>query len=145
MTHIQRSVNLTKSPEQVLGYIADVRNHPAFISALRSVSDLSGDSRTPGARWKWTFVMAGVEIQGSAETTAFEPGKLFSYKTEGGVQSKFTYRVEAAGTDNRLVVEVDYEPPAGVLGRVADKTFLEKQNESEADRTVQNLKVIFSE
>src|SRR5580698_7762729 len=125
MSRIHRSVNLTKSPELVLDYIADVRNHPAFISALRSVSDLSGESRQTGATWKWTFVMAGVEIQGGAETVAFEPGKLFSYKTTGGVDSRFTYRVENDKPQNRLIVEIDYEPPAGVLGKVLDKAIIE--------------------
>jgi uncharacterized membrane protein len=145
MSHIHRSVILSSDPNRILDYISDVRNHPAFLSALKSVSDLSGDSHKAGAKWTWTFVMAGVEIQGHAETTEFEPGKRFAYKTTGGVDSKFTYRVEREGEQNSLVIEVDYEPPPGVLGKVMDKAIIERQNEAEADRTIQNLKVILSE
>jgi uncharacterized membrane protein len=143
MSRIQRSVVLTKNPDLVIDYIGDVRNHPAFISALRSVSHLSGESRHRGAHWRWTFVMAGVEIEGDAETVAYETGKLFSYRTTGGVDSTFTYRVETHGNGNRLIVEVDYEPPPGVLGHVLDRAIIERQNEAEADRTVENLRTIF--
>ena len=145
MSLIHRSVALSKDPDMVIEYISDVRNHPAFISALREVSDLSGDSHKLGTTWKWTFVMAGVEIQGGAETIAFEPGKLFSYKTTGGVDSKFTYRVEGDGKEHHLIVEVDYEAPAGVLGKVLDKAIVERHNEAEADRTAQNLRTILSD
>jgi hypothetical protein len=96
LSHIYRSITLSKDPGMVIDYIADVRNHPAFISALRSVSELSGESNRVGTTWKWTFVMAGVEVEGNAETTAFESGKEFAYKTTGGVSSQFSYRVENA-------------------------------------------------
>ena len=145
MTRIHRSVRLAKDPEQVVNYISDVQNHPAFISALTSISNLSGDSHRPGTTWSWSFVMAGIEIEGSAETTKFEPGKVFAYKTTSGVESQFSYRVEAGRDGNDLVVEVNYEPPQGVLGRVVDKALIERQNEAEADRTIANLKAIFSD
>jgi uncharacterized membrane protein len=145
MSHIYRSVTLSKDPGMVIDYIADVRNHPAFISALRSVSELSGESNRVGTTWKWTFVMAGVEIEGSAKTTTFESGKEFAYKTTGGVSSQFSYRVEKSGSDNTLVVEINYEPPPGVLGKIVDATIVERQNEAEADRTVQNLRTILSD
>lgn len=145
MSRIHRSVTLSKKPDQVIDYISDVRNHPAFISALQSVAELSGDSKNVGTTWQWTFVMAGVEIRGSAETTEFVPGKLFSYKTTSGVNSQFTYRTESDGKQDNLIVEVEYDPPAGVLGKMIDKAIVERHNEAEADRTIQNLKTIFSD
>lgn len=145
MTRIYRSVRLTKDPEQVVNYISDVQNHPAFIHALTSIGNLSGESRVPGTTWTWTFVMAGIAIEGTAETTEFKPGKVFAYKTTSGIDSQFSYRVEAGSDGNDLVVEVKYEPPPGVLGKVLDKALIERQNEAEADRTIENLKVIFND
>jgi uncharacterized membrane protein len=122
-------------------FIADVRNHPAFIGPLKSVDDLEGDPRQRGSSWTWTFIMGGVELVGDAETLAFEPGHAFSYRTTSGALSTFVYRAAPDGAGTRISLEVEYELPQTVLGRV-ERSVLEKLNDSDAQRAVENLKAI---
>ena len=143
MANITRTVILPAHPSEVIEYISDVQNHPAFISPLKSVTGLSGSSHQIGAHWDWTFLMAGVEIQGRAETVAFEKGKRFAFRTTGGIDSTFTYSAEPDEEGSRLAIQVEYEPPASVLAKVLDKAIIERQNETEGDRTAANLKAIF--
>ena len=143
MIKITRIVTLPADPKRVMEYISDVQNHPAFVSPLKTVSGLSGDSHQVGAHWNWTFLMAGVEIQGRAETVAFEEGRHFAFRTTTGVESTFSYRAEPDGKGSKFIMEVEYEAPTTVLAKVADKALIERQNEAEGDRTAANLKAIF--
>ena len=96
MTRVIKSVILSAEPTKVVDYIASVANHPAFISALKKVENVKGDTRGTGATWDWTFVMGGVEVKGKAERTDFVPGKSFGFRTTTGIKSTFNYRVEPA-------------------------------------------------
>jgi len=139
--NVNKSVTVSRSPAEVIEYIADVSNHPAFIGPLNSVADLSGDPRKPGTSWTWVFVMAGVEISGSAETVKYEPSRLFSYRTTSGALSTFEYTAEAQRDATRVTINVAYEIPETLLGKM-QAPVIEKLNDSDGQRAVDNLKVI---
>lgn len=145
MAKVTKVVSVAASPDKVVNYISDVTNHPAFISALKSIDSLSGDPKTPGTTWNWTFMMGGVELQGKGETLSYKPGLSYSYKTTGGTSSIFTYSVEAEDGGSRLTMDVEYEVPDSVLAKVADKAAVERMNDQEGDRAVENIQTILSE
>jgi carbon monoxide dehydrogenase subunit G len=141
MAKVTRKFNVKRKPEAVIDYIADVENHPAFIPPLKSVGNIAGDPKRKGTRWDWTFVMAGVEINGKAETADYQAGKRYSFKTTG-IDSTFIYTVEAADGGSQVTADVVYEVPQGVLAKMADKAVVERMNERDADRAAQSLKTI---
>jgi uncharacterized membrane protein len=139
--NVSKSVTVNRPAAEVIEYIADVSNHPAFIGPLKSVSDLAGDPRQPGTSWTWVFVMAGVEISGSAETVKYEPGRLFSYRTTSGALSTFEYSAASEGGATKVTIKVDYEMPDTLLGKV-QAPVVERLNDLDGQRAVDNLKVI---
>jgi uncharacterized membrane protein len=141
VSRVAKSVTVQASPDDVIEYIADVRNHPAFIGPLKAVDNVQGDPREPGTSWNWTFIMGGVELVGDAETVAYEPARRFSYRTTSGALSTFVYSAQRDGAGTRVSLEVDYELPHTALGRM-EAAVLEKLNDSDAQRAVDNLKVI---
>lgn len=141
MPNVSKSVTVNRPAAEVIEYIADVSNHPAFIGPLKSVSDLSGDPRKPGTSWTWVFVMAGVEISGSAETVKYEPGRLFSYRTTSGALSTFEYSAASEGKATKVTINVDYQIPDTLLGKVQGPV-VERLNDLDGQRAVDNLKVI---
>lgn len=141
MSQVSKSVIVNRPPADVIEYIADVDNHPAFIGPLKSVADISGDPRTPGSSWTWSFILAGVELSGAAETVKYEPARVYSFRTTSGVRSTFVYSVEPADGGTRLNLDVEYDVPENVLGRV-EKPVLERLNDADGQRAVENLKAI---
>jgi carbon monoxide dehydrogenase subunit G len=141
MAKVTRKFTVKRKPEAVIDYLSDVENHPAFIPPLKSVANIAGDPKRKGTRWDWTFVMAGVEIKGKAETADYQAGKRYSFKTTG-VDSTFIYSVEPAGGGSQVTADVVYEVPQGVLAKIADKTVVERMNERDADKAAQSLKTI---
>ncbi len=142
MTHISKSVHIKADPAEVIEYISDVRNHPAFISTLKSIDEVDGDEQEAGRRWRWVFSMAGVEFVGGSETTQYEAGKVFGYKTDGDISAQFTYAVEPEDGGARLNIDVEYEVPEGALAAVADKAIVERLNDNVATGAADSLKAI---
>ena len=44
------------------------------------------------------------------------------------------------GTGTEVVLEVDYELPAGIFGKVADKLFIERAVERDLRHSIENFK-----
>ena len=144
MSRVVKSAVVNGNADQIMNYIADVKNHPAFIGPLKSVANINGDPKKPGTSWDWTFVMGGVEFSGRAETVRFESGKVFSYKTTTGVQSTFTYSAEPQSSGVKVSVDVTYEVPQTLLSRM-QASVVEKLNDAEGARAVENLKAILDQ
>lgn len=141
MSHVAKSVTISSDATRIIDYIANVSNHPAFLGALKSVTNVAGDPRAPGSNWDWTFMMAGVEFTGRAETVAYEPAKRYSFKTTSGINSTFVYSCEPAGAQTKLTIDVTYEVPRTLLAKM-QTAVVEKLNDAEGARAVENLKAI---
>ncbi len=144
MSGVSKVVSIKADLQRVLTYIADVRNHPAFIGPLKNVKNLSGDPKDSGTTWDWTFIMAGVELTGKAETIEYVEGKHYKYKTTSGARSTFTYSVESVGQETRLALDVDYDLPDSVISKVA-KTVAERMNDRDGDQMTESIKVILED
>jgi uncharacterized membrane protein len=144
MARVAKSAVINGNADQIMNYIADVKNHPAFIGPLKSIANVKGDPKKPGTSWDWTFVMAGAEFSGRAETVGYEAGKKFSYRTTTGVESTFTYTAEAQGGGVKVTVDVTYEVPGTLLSRM-QASVVEKLNDAEGVRAVENLKAILDQ
>jgi uncharacterized membrane protein len=144
MSRVAKSAVITNTADQIINYIADVKNHPAFLGPLKSVSNVNGDPKKVGTSWDWTFVMAGVEFSGRAETVGYESGKKFSFKTTTGIQSTFTYNAEPQGNSAKVSIDVTYEVPQTLLSKMQTGV-VEKLNEAEGSRAVENLKAILDQ
>ena len=144
MSRVAKSAVISANADQIMKYIADVKNHPAFIGPLKSIANVNGDSTKAGTSWDWTFVMAGVEFSGRAETVSYEPGKKFSYKTTTGIQSTFTYSAAPEGKGVKVTVDVTYDVPSSLLSKM-QAGVVEKLNEAEGVRAVENLKAILDQ
>src|SRR6476620_3194251 len=139
MSRVAKSAVITNKADRIIDYLADVKNHPAFLGPLKSIANVNGDPKKTGTSWDWTFVMGGVEFSGRAETVSYEGGKKFSYKTTTGIQSTFTYSAEPQGNGVKVTVDVTYDVPGSLIAKM-QASVVEKLNEAEGSRAVENLK-----
>jgi uncharacterized membrane protein len=144
MARVAKSVVITNKPDRIIDYIADVKNHPAFLGPLKSIANVNGDPKKAGTSWDWTFVMAGVEFSGRAETVTYEGGKQFGFKTTTGIQSTFTYRAEPQGDGAKVSIDVTYDVPQSLLSKMQTGV-VEKLNDAEGARAIENLKAILDQ
>lgn len=141
MEQISRSVHINAGPDEVISYVANPANHPAFIGPLKSVSNVGGDPTHLGTRWDWTFVWAGVQLEGSAETTEYQAGSAFGFTTRG-IESTFSYRVDPENGGSRLTAAISYDVPDSVFAKVANRAVAVAFNERETDNAALALQAI---
>ncbi len=83
--------------------------------------------------------MFGLLFKGKAEVTEYVTNKRYVFMTHRGIKSTWTYSFRSEYGGTRMYLEVGYNIPMPVLGKVAEKLVL-MQNEREADLAVANIK-----
>ena len=91
---IEAVVEIDNNPEAVIDYISDVRNRPMFLPSLKSVDNVQEDPSGVGTSWNWVWVALGMEFEGTARCTGQQPGASYSFESQGGIQSNWTYTAE---------------------------------------------------
>ena len=136
-------VQINNSPQAVIEYIANTENRPLYLSSLKSISNIEGES--VGGSWTWCWSLLGIDFEGTATCTQYEAGQSYAFKTEGGIESTFTYQAEADGEGTRLTIRVDFELPESILSQVGVDGLLAAAKQKEADAVVENLKTILDQ
>ncbi len=139
---VQVEVSINNTPEAVIGYVADVNNRPLYLSSLKSVSDIEGEPSAVGTTWRWKWVMLGAEFEGTGRCLEHAPDQRYSFTTEGGITSTFTYEAIATDDGTNLTIRVEFEVPETLLSRLGLESLLESLKKGDADQAAQNLKVI---
>lgn len=110
-TQIQAAVSLRFDPEAVIRFVSDIRNRSAYLQSLKSVSNIQGAPGEVTRSWNWKWDLLGNHFAGTGKMIAYEPGRLYSFVTEGGIDSRFHYRAKPENGGTRLSIEVDFEVP----------------------------------
>jgi carbon monoxide dehydrogenase subunit G len=129
-------------PQEVLEYVADPRNRPAYFPHLKSISDLEGEPTAVGTSWKWTFSYLGLSFEGRGRCLKHDKGKVYAFTTEGGIKSTFTYEAQPAGQGTNLLVKLEYEVPERAISVLPVEDIAIKMRQTEAEKALQNLKTI---
>lgn len=125
--HVTRAITIRRSPAEVYAFYRNLENLPRFMRHLESVEVVNGLSiwRAKGP--------AGMTIEWKAEIVRDRPGEELSWRSAPGalVPNAGTVRFQAAPRDRgtEIVVELKYDPPAGLLGAALAKLFGEEPSQ----------------
>ena len=142
---VKSVVSISNSPKAVITYVTDMQNRTLYLNPLQSISNLQGQATEVGSSWSWSWVMLGVELEGVGICTEYEAGKRYAFRTEGGIVSTFAYQSEPAEGGAKLTITVDFEVPAAVAALPGGESLLTDMEQSETEKTVQNLKAILDQ
>lgn len=137
METIKKSVEIQAPIERVFAYLEDPRNGPEWLPSLVDVRNVSGSG--PDVQYEWTYKMAGIKLDGKGRAIEHVPNERMVAKTQGGTDGTWTYVLQPTSTGTRFDLEVQYEVPVPVLGKLAEKLVV-RRNERELETAVQNVK-----
>jgi uncharacterized membrane protein len=137
MARIHKSVEIKVPVEKVFSYIDDPRNSPEWITNMIEVSDVTGSG--VGKHFNWVWKMAGIKLNGESTNTEYSPNKRISLKTKGGIEAKWDFKFESQKNATTLDVDVDYTVPVPILGKLAEKLIL-KRNDRDLEMGLINIK-----
>jgi uncharacterized membrane protein len=112
---VSKSITINRSPEELYQFWREFQNFPRFMNDLVSVQNI-GEKRS-----HWIAKgPAGKRIEWDAEITEDRPNELIAWRSLEGSQVKNSGSVRfepARGKPGTVLrVEIEYRPPAGLLG-----------------------------
>lgn len=122
--HVQRSVTIDKSPEELYSFWRNFENLPQFMNHLEAVQ-VTGEKTS---HWKAKAPL-GTSVEWDAEVTSDVPNERIGWKSAEIAEVPNSGVVEFRSTSNRgteVRVTLTYEPPAGYLGSLVAKLFGEE-------------------
>ncbi len=132
--HVTQTFLVGKSPDQLYAFWRNFENLPSIMDHLKSVRVIDEQ------RSHWVAKaprIAGGEVEWDAEIVGDEPGKHLSWRSLPGATVEhrgiveFTPALGDRGTAVKVVL--DYQPPAGQLGRWVAKLFGEEPEQQIRD------------
>jgi uncharacterized membrane protein len=118
--HLQKTIYIEAQPETVFAMWSSYDNFPHFMSTVQKVQDL-GNGRS-----HWVVNgPAGTVVEWDATLTESRFPEVLAWRSEPNstVQHEGVVRFERANGGTRVTVQMDYSPPAGVLGHAVASLF----------------------
>jgi uncharacterized membrane protein len=117
---VSRAVIINRPREEVYGFWRELANLPLFMENVRAVEAI--DER----RSRWTVAgPLGSEVQWDAEIIEDIPGERLAWRSlEGGDidhEGVITFLTNPFGRGTEVRAMINYDPPAGVIGKVIAK------------------------
>lgn len=142
MASVRREIEIAAPPERVWEVLIDPERLPQYNVTIVEVHDPTGPLDQVGSAYDAVAKVYGRRIEGRWEVTDVTPLRRIVQRGAGAAGAKATVNgtIEPSGDGTRAAVEVDYELPAGLLGEVANKLFIERSVERDVRHTLENLK-----
>lgn len=134
---LQKRIDVAAPIEQVFETFSQLERFPEFMSHVREVH-VRGDGTS-----QWVVEgPAGRTISWEAVTTRLEPNRLIGWRTLPGsaVEHAGLLRFEQTNGGTRVLVTMNYTPPAGALGHAVARLF-GTDPKSELDDDLLRMKV----
>jgi len=117
---IEKTIHVDAPVEQVFAYWRNLENLPQWMSHVREVRYQGGD------RYHWVVDgPAGAPVEWDSELLNVVENREMTWRSVEGSQVDNTGRVrfEPDGSGSRIIVQLRYMPPGGVVGHVVAKAF----------------------
>jgi carbon monoxide dehydrogenase subunit G len=120
--------------DRVLTYVNDPTTMVDWIPHMMEIRDVIGTGE--GLQYGWTCKYVGLLLTGQSVVVEYVPNEFSVHQTIGTINSILTLRVEPHEERTRLTLDVEYEIPIPVLGKLAEHLIVR--------RDARDLKVMMS-
>ena len=143
MAHLKDTIFVNAPVEKVHGFAADIKKWPIWYVGLGEAESVEGDN-SPGTLIKQSYMFMGVHIPITTKvienSTDADGGRHWKAENEGSLAGWTSWDYLPKGDGTLIEAEVEYAVPGSVLGKVADRLFIERSQERALRHTLENLK-----
>jgi uncharacterized protein YndB with AHSA1/START domain len=141
MSHLTITAQFDAPIERVFALGIDFTRYPEWNVTYPEIKEVVGAPDKVGTRIHATTRFLGRSMDSWGEIVGIDPPRLLRMSgssAEGG-RLDLAYRLTPKGTGTELVIEADYELPAGIFGKLADKLFIERAVERDLRHSLDNF------
>ena len=141
MAHVKITEHIEAPNEQVFDLFIDVKRWPEFMPS-GEIKEVTGPLDQVGTRVHSSMQFLGRKMESWDEVVEVDRPRLLKLASDEPMKSVATYRLTPVGEGTDVTVEADYELPAGFLGHIADRLFIEKAMERQMRHGFENFKAL---
>ncbi len=142
MAKLRKSIVISSPAETIFRTLDDPNAMSLYVPSVTNVGDVQQSEKRIGDTFRVTYGLMGMHFDMEFTNTEYEPSKKIARRFEGGMKGRMAYTLEPQGDYTRVSFDVDYEMSGGVLGKAIDKLLVERMNEKNAERMLENLKMM---
>jgi uncharacterized membrane protein len=120
--HVRQGITVQKSPDEAYAFFRKLDNLPRFMAHLESVNE-SSDGRS---RWR-AYGPLGSHVEWEADITEDRRGDCIAWRSVPGAdvpnRGRVSFHPAPGNLGTEIVVELDYQPPAGAIGAAVARLF----------------------
>jgi coenzyme Q-binding protein COQ10 len=143
MAHIRLTEHIEAPIEDVFELFIDAKRWPEWMAGSTEVKEITGPPDLVGTRIRDVSTFMGRQMESWTEVVEVERPHLYRFTSESGaMKGTGTFRLTPAGQGTDVHVENEYDLPAGFLGEIADRLFIEKAMERQMRHSAENFKAL---
>lgn len=144
MSQVKMTAHFAAPIERVFELGTDFKRFPEWNVSYSEVKEVTGPTDQVGTRILAVMRILSRFVEGSAEIVEVDRPrmlKMVGTSTEGGaLTTVYRFTPTPSGTD--LAIDIDYELPAGIIGQIADRLFVETAIERAVRHSLENFKAL---
>ena len=142
MPVIRKSVEIDAPPDKVFVVLDDPERIQEYGVGVTRVSDFNQTPQRVGDTGRITYSAMGLRFPMKFTVTAYEQNARFEMSMEGGMTGTMNWELTPQGSGTALSLTIDYRMRGGILGKAMDALLVERMNDRNAQRMLENLKMI---
>lgn len=142
MAKITKTVIIKAPVDKIFKVFDDPNAIPLYVPAATNVGNVRQSENRIGDTFRITYGLMGMHFDLDFTNIGYEPQKKIVRRFEGGMKGTMTYTLQAEADETRATFDADYEISGGLLGKAIDKLLVERMNEKNAERMLENLKMM---
>ena len=139
MVSYRNSIVVNAPKERVFEYVNEPRTLPDWMIGIEDIYNVRGSGE--GQQYDWTFKMLGLSLRGQSIVVDYVQNVRASHQGIGMIDGVWTHLCEDTAEATRLIVDVEYELPFFVLGRLAESATV-RRNDRDIKKSLKRLKEI---
>lgn len=137
MSHVEGSIVIKTSAKAIQQALEDVESATEWAEHLEEIWDVSGHGT--GCTYHWRYRQKGISFSGQTKILESTPGR-FVMTTSGGIPSTWTWTMLPLGENTELRLSIEYTVPGSILGKIADRLIVERENQKAIVNGLTSLK-----
>ncbi len=127
MNTVKKSIEVNAPVHDVYELWSDFSRFPSFMHNVKEVRKLGGD------KWHWVAEIGGKKVEWDAQVIKNVPDREIAWKSVSGDENSGQVYFEPKGNVTRVDLRINYEPPMGIVGEMADTLTQRMSGDTEED------------
>ena len=106
------------------------------------MTDIVYTDERVGDTARLTYSSLGLRFPMTMTVVDHDKPKKLALEMQGGMRGTMTFSLEPQGDATKFTWRIDYTMKGGILGKAIDSLLVERMNEKNAERSLENLKML---